>query len=140
LITDKQERKPGMTVARQHITDAELSVLKTLWDTGPTTARAIADSIYPQSGESEIGAVHSLLKRLEGKRLVRRDRSSHVHLFSAAVSREAVAGQELEAMAAKLSDGSLAPLITHLVENRRLTKSEIEELRALLEKHSQLER
>jgi predicted transcriptional regulator len=79
--------------------------------------------------------VHSLLKRLERKGLVRRDRSGHAHRFSAAVSREAVAGHELEATARKLSDGSLAPLIVHLVEKQRLTHKELDELRQLLERH-----
>ena len=120
----------------RRLPDAELAVLKVLWDEGPAAARRIAEAMYPQCGESEIGAVHSLLKRLERKRLVKRDRSGHVHQFSAAVSRTDFAGRELEATAAKLSDGSLAPLIMHLVENRRLTATEIEELRQLLERHS----
>jgi predicted transcriptional regulator len=125
-----------MSTNSQHVTDAELSVLKALWDGGPATARALAEAIYPRCSESEIGAVHSLLKRLERKRLVQRDRREHVHRFSAAVSREAVAGRELEAMARKLSEGSLAPLLTHLVENKRLTPAELDELRQLLDKHA----
>lgn len=125
-----------MSTNSQHVTDAELSVLKALWDSGPATARALAEAIYPRCSESEIGAVHSLLKRLERKRLVQRDRREHVHRFSAAVSREAVAGRELEAMARKLSEGSLAPLLTHLVENKRLTPAELDELRQLLDKHA----
>jgi BlaI family penicillinase repressor len=115
--------------------DAELAVLKVLWSGPAATVREIAEATYSQCGESEIGAVHSLLKRLERKGLVRRDRSGHAHQFSAAVSREAVAGHELEATARKLSDGSLAPLIVHLVENQRLTRKEIEQLRQLLDRH-----
>jgi predicted transcriptional regulator len=125
-----------MRFSQQHITEAELTVLNTLWDRGASTARTVAEAIYRRCGESEIGAVHSLLKRLESKRLVERDRSSHVHLFSAAVTRETVAGRELEAAAMKLSDGSLAPLVVHLVENRRFTSQEIEALRRLLNEYS----
>jgi BlaI family transcriptional regulator, penicillinase repressor len=113
----------------------ELAVLKELWSGQARTVRAIAEAMYGQCGESEIGAVHSLLKRLERKGLVRRDRSGQTHQFSAAVSRQDVAGRELEATAQKLSDGSLAPLIVHLVENRRLTRQELDELRLLLERH-----
>jgi BlaI family penicillinase repressor len=119
---------------KQPIPDAELAVLKALWDSGPNTARGLAQALYRQCGESEIGAVHSLLRRLESKRLVKRDRSGHVHQFAAAVSRETLAGRELEATARKLSDGSLAPLIVHLVENQRLSKAEIDELRQVLER------
>ncbi len=125
-----------MTFFKSQLPDSELAVLKVLWDDGPNTARSIAEAIYPQCGESEIGAVHSLLKRLERKRLVQRDRSGHVHLFTAAASRESVAGHELEATARKLSDGSLAPLVMRLVENRRLTPEELDELRKLLDQRS----
>lgn len=126
-----------MTIGKQRITDAELAVLRALWERGPLTARAIAESIYPQCGESEIGAVHSLLKRLEGKRLVQRDRRDRAHRFSAAVSQTEAAGSELEATARKLSGGSLAPLIMHLVENQRLTREEIDQLRRLLDEHGE---
>ena len=126
-----------MTLPPRRLPDAELAVLKILWESGPATARGIAEAMYPRCGESEIGAAHSLLRRLEQKRLVRRDRTGHVHQFSAAVSRAELAGRELEAAAEKLSDGSLAPLIVHLVENRRLTPGEIDELRELLDRHSQ---
>jgi predicted transcriptional regulator len=82
---------------------------------------------------SNIGTVQNLLQRLEAKCCVQRDRSAFAHRFSVIVTKAAVAGKQLELMADKLSDGSLAPFITHLVQNRRLTKKEKKDIRKMLE-------
>jgi BlaI family transcriptional regulator, penicillinase repressor len=120
----------------QTVTDAELAVLKILWQHGPLTAKAITAAIYPDGAESEFASVHSFLQRLERKHLVHRDRSSFVHSFSATVSQADVAGQELEALAARLGEGAIAPLIMQLVERKRLSKKDATEIRKLLDKYS----
>ena len=116
------------------ITDAELTVLRWLWQHGAATARAVAQDLYPECTASDLATVHSLLQRLEAKKLVTRDRSCHVHTFSAAASQSEVAGRELQALADKLASGSLSPFLTHLVEGAKLTKKELDELRSLLKK------
>jgi predicted transcriptional regulator len=118
------------------VTDAELAVLKVLWQRGPLSAKAITAAIYPDGAESEFASVHSFLQRLERKQLVQRDRTSFVHSFSASVSQAQVAGQEVEALAARLGAGGVAPLIMQLVEQKRVNKKEAMEIRKLLEKYS----
>ena len=124
-----------MTRKPQAVTDAELAVLKVLWQRGPLSAKAITEALYPDGAESEFASVHSFLQRLERKRLVRRDRSAFVHSFSAAVSQEDIAGQELDTLAARLGDDSIAPLIMQLVEQKRLSNQEAAEIRKLLDKY-----
>ena len=118
------------------VTDAELAVLKVLWERGPQAAKAITEVIYPHGAESEFAAVHSFLQRLERKRLVARDRSSFVHVFSARASQADVLGRELEMVADRLGTDSLAPLIMQLIDQRRLTKQEATEIRKLLDRYS----
>lgn len=125
-----------MTRRPQTVTDAELAVLKILWQRGPLTAKAITASIYPNGAESEFASVHSFLQRLERKGLVVRDRSSFVHSFSATVSQADVVGQELQTLAARLGERSIAPLIMQLVEQRRLSEKEAAEIRKLLDQYS----
>lgn len=123
-----------MAKKRRNITDAELAVLKVLWNEGTLTAKAITEVLYPECSESDFASVHSFLQRLERKGLVERDRSSFVHTFRAAVSRGDVAGQELAALADRLADGSMAPLLMHLVEGKQIGKKEANEIRKLLKK------
>jgi predicted transcriptional regulator len=55
-----------------------------------------------------------------------------VHHFSPAVSRDAYASGQLESLTAKLTGGSIAPLITHLIEHEKITPEEIQRLRRIL--------
>lgn len=117
------------------ITDAELDVVRYLWDHAAATAKEIAEGLYRESTTSDVGTVHSLLQRLESKNFVERDRSRHTHRFSATVSQEDLAGLQLKEIAERLTAGSFKPLLTHLVEDGRMSDEEIEELRNLLDQH-----
>ena len=121
-----------MRDTRQSVTQAELSILEFLWSAGSSTKREIVDALYPAQRDSDIATVQKLLQRLEAKGHVVRDRSKVAHVFSAAALKNEFVGRQLEAVADKLSGGSLAPLVMHLVEGRRLTKRERDKLRALL--------
>ena len=118
-----------------HVTDTELAVLQVLWQAGATTAREIAEMLYPECSASDMATVHSMLKRLELKKAVRRDRSTHPHGFAAIVTEAELAGHELDAMAKKLSGGSLAPLILHLLDAQRLSQTEVDEIRSMLKNY-----
>src|SRR5262245_57342324 len=99
----------------REVTEAELAVLRTLWELGPATIRQIADRLYPGGEASHYATVQKLLERLGQKGCVRRKRRRGAHVFDAAADRAEVIGRELQAMADKLCGGSLTPLLTHLV-------------------------
>ncbi len=115
------------------LANAELAVMDLLWQTDRLTAREIQDNLYAGAEKAQHGTVQKLLSRLEDKGFVSRDRSLAVHSFSARVSREEYACSQLESLAGRLTEGSLAPMITRMVEERKLSASEIERLRKILE-------
>jgi len=117
----------------QPLANAELAVMELLWQQDRQTARQIREQLYPGTSKAQHGTVQRLLQRLEDKGFVARDRTLPVHLFSAAIRREAYAGDQLESLAAKLTGGSLAPLITHLLEANKISPEEITRLRRLLD-------
>ena len=112
---------------------AELAVMELLWESERLTAREIREKLYPRSTRAQHGTVQKLLQRLEEKGLVARDRKLAVHLFSARLTREAYAGGQLESLAEDLTGGSLAPMLTHLLDHERLSDEEIARLRRLLD-------
>src|SRR3954451_9097930 len=108
----------------QDVTEAELAVLQELWDRGSATIRQLTDAIYPEGGASRYATVQKLLERLEAKGCVRRDRGPGVQVFAAAIGRSELIGRRLRAVAETLCDGSLTPLLTHLVQAERLSDQE----------------
>lgn len=106
--------------------------MECLWRGQRMTARDLREALYPQSTKAQHGTVQRLLQRLEGKGFLERDRSLSVHFFSPLISKEAYACAQLESLASKLTGGSLAPMITHMVEEKKISKSELQRLRDIL--------
>lgn len=111
-------------------------MIELLWKHGAMTARQVQNELYGESDRSQHGTVQRLLQRLEDKGFVARDREAGIHSFAARISREEYAAGQLESLAERLTGGSLAPLLTHLIENKRLDRHELRRLRQLLEKRS----
>jgi predicted transcriptional regulator len=120
-----------MTMAE--LANAELALMTLLWEQGRLTARQLQDQLYPGATRAQHGTVQKLLQRLEEKGFVDRDRALSTHLFSARIGRDAYAGGQLEALADRLTEGSLVPLLTQLVETKKLSAAEIRALRRILE-------
>ena len=120
-----------MTVPK--LANAELAVMERLWEEGSRTARHLREQLYPDAAISMHGTVQRLLQRLEGKGFIHRDRDRAAHLFTARIGREAYACGRLEALADQVTGGSLVPMISHLVEERKLSDADMERLRQLLE-------
>ena len=121
-----------MNRSRGDVTDAELDVLKALWDRGPSTIRQLTDCLYPAGATSEYATVQKLLERLEKKDCVRRESSGRVNVFSAIVARADLIARRLRDTADRLCEGSLTPLLTQLVSSGRLSPGELDELRRLV--------
>ena len=117
---------------RPPLANAELAVMELLWDDGKVTARQLRERLYTDQ-KNQHGTVQRLLQRLEEKGYVDRDDDLPVHLFSATIGRDEYATGQLELLAGRLTGGSLAPIVTRLVEQKRISRSEIERLRAILD-------
>jgi BlaI family penicillinase repressor len=117
---------------RAPLANAELAVMELLWDDGRVTARQIRERLYADQ-KNQHGTVQRLLQRLEEKGYVDRDDDLPVHLFTATISRDEYAATQLEALAGRLTGGSLAPMVTRLVEEKRISREEIDRLRRILD-------
>jgi len=118
---------------RPSLANAELAIMELLWDEGRLTARMIRERLYPGTTKAQHGTVQRLLQRLEDKGFVVRDKDLPVHFFAASIRREEYASSQLESLADRLTGGSLAPLVTHLVEQKRISRTEIDRLRQILD-------
>lgn len=126
-----------MARAPQDVTDTELAVLEVIWRRGSATVRNIAEELYGGCNSSQQATVQKLLERLERKQCVTRNRDNWPHTFVAMLERDGLIGRKLQQTADKLCEGSVQPLLMHLVKAGRLTAKDRRGLRELLD---QLER
>lgn len=118
------------------VSDTELAILEVLWELGQATIREIDGRLYERPTTATYATVQKLLERLEGKGCVARDRSGFAHVFRAKVDRTTLIDQRLQAVADRLCGGSLTPLITHLVEGKRLSARDRKALRKWIEEQA----
>ena len=119
--------------AAREITDTELSILNELWQRPSATVQELTEALYGNTPPALLATVRKLLDRMEAKGCVTRDRDRWPHHYMAAVKREDLAGNRLQAAADELFDGDLAPLLTHLVRSEKLSAKDRENLRKALD-------
>ena len=119
------------------VTDAELAVLRALWDQGCATIRKLTEILYPDDVPTQYSTVKRLLARLEAKGYVARDRTGAVHLFQAVVNRDQLVGRRLRALADSLCDGSISPLLTHLAKSETLNEEQQQSLVLLIQERGE---
>ncbi len=114
------------------VTDAELAILRVLWRDGPQPVRGIATALAKRGTPAQAATIQKLLERLEEKGWVERDRSGPVQMFLATADRDDLIGRRLQGIAEELCEGSLTPLLSHLVQNERLSSADRRALRDLI--------
>jgi predicted transcriptional regulator len=117
------------------IGEAELEVLKVLWEHGPGTVREINARVAPRGHQWAYTTVQTMLHRLQTKGCVRSGRAGvgAAHVFEAAVSRDRLLSQRLRDLADQLCDGTASPLLLALVEGQQLSPEDIRHFRRLLD-------
>jgi predicted transcriptional regulator len=116
------------------ISEAELAVLKVLWDRSPATVRDVGSDLEVR-GERRRAytTVQTLLQRLEAKGYVVCDKSAAVNVYRAAVTRDELLGRRLRELAQDLCEGTASPLLMALVEGGRLSRDDLRRCRELLD-------
>lgn len=115
------------------VTEAELAVLRVLWDQGASSVRQIVEQLRDGRQAVQTATVQKLLERLEAKGWVGRDRSGEVQRFFAAAGRDDLIGRRLQGIAEELCEGSLTPLLSHLVKREKLSAADKQALRDLID-------
>jgi len=119
-------------VKLERVTDGELSILQVIWDRGEATSRQITDELFEEVTDSKMASVQKLIERLEAKGCVLRDRTQRAHRFRPLVTHEQFLQSRLQALADRLCDGELAPLVTTLLQSKGLPRKEREQLHQLV--------
>jgi predicted transcriptional regulator len=122
-------------MAEKHfeLADAELEVLKVLWNTGPSTVRDVLDTLHRRGRRLAYTTVQTLLTRLEQKGFAVSDKSDSAFVYRAKITRNRVTKARLKTLVTQLYDGAAGPLVLQLIRDEQFTPDEIEQLQQLID-------
>jgi predicted transcriptional regulator len=123
-----------MSDRRHDLGESELEVLKTLWDSGPLTVRAVMNELHKRGRRVAYTTVLTFLTRLEQKGCVASDKSGQAYVYRPLITHSSVTQNRLKALLQQLYDGAAGPLVLQLVRSQELTRDEIEELQLLIDR------
>lgn len=122
-----------MGIRDYELGEAELQVLRALWDHGPATVREVLEHLHKQGRKVAYTTVLTFLTRLEQKGFVKSDKSDVAYVYRAAVSRNQVTRSRLKTVLDELFDGEAAPLVLQLMKTEKFSPEEIAELQKLVD-------
>lgn len=121
-----------MKTLRRKPTDAELAILRVLWDRGPSTVREVAEALGRQTGYT---TVLKLMQIMTEKKLLLRDESERTHVYRPAYSEDQTQQHLVSDLISRAFDGSAAKLVLQALASGKASPEELEEIRKLLESH-----
>ncbi len=122
-----------MGIRDYELGEAELQVLRALWDHGPATVREVLAHLHKGGRRVAYTTVLTFLSRLEQKGFVKSDKSDLAYVYRAAVSRNQVTRSRLRTVLDQLFDGEAAPLVLQLMKTEKFSSDEIAELQKLID-------
>ncbi len=114
--------------------EAELEVLKNLWDHGPATVREVLSHLHEHGRRVAYTTVQTLLTRLEQKGHATSNKSELAYVYRARLTRDRVTRSRLKTLVHQLYDGAAGPLVLQLIRTEQFTTKEIEELQRLIDR------
>ena len=115
-----------------HISDSEWDVMRVVWAESPLTAAQIIDRLSgckPWKPKT----VKTLISRLVQKNALGSHQASREYAYYPLVGQDECVREESRSFLKRIYGGSLKPMMAHFLEHEKLTKEDIQELKALLE-------
>jgi len=116
-------------------TDAELEILNVLWMIGPATVRQVYEAINNRRS-AQYSTILKFMQIMAEKRILIRDDSERAHVYKAAQSREATQQQLAGHLLERAFGGSAKDLVMRAVSATKASKSELAEIRRLLDDYA----
>ncbi len=112
-------------------TDAELEILRVLWERGEGTVREVREDLETRR-PTGYTTVLKQLQIMTEKGLVRRDASERAHVYRARLAREATETQLVGDLLDRAFGGSASRLVLRALASKPASAEELAEIRKLL--------
>jgi BlaI family penicillinase repressor len=115
-------------------TEAELEVLKVLWDRGPSTGREVLDVLVAQRKRAYT-SIMSVLNIMANKGQVIRKPHGRAFIYFAKRPREKTLGKMVSILLGRAFEGSAASLVSQLLDQSKPTPEELDKIRKVIEEY-----
>jgi BlaI family transcriptional regulator, penicillinase repressor len=113
------------------LTEQELEIMKVIWDRGEATVRDVVASLSEQR-QIAYTTVMTMMNILEQKGHLKKWQVDRAFVYKPAHAREQVIGSMVRDFVDRVFNGSAAPLLVHLVDDKKLTEKELNEIREIV--------
>ena len=114
-------------------TDAELAILRVLWQRGPSNVREVLDGVNAARPEPiAYTTVLRFLQIMTGKRLVVREDREPGHFYAPAIAEERTKKQMVGDLLERAFGGSVQELVVQALGARKVSAAELRDIRKLL--------
>ena len=113
-------------------TDAELAILRVLWESGPSTVRHVHDALS-EARETGYTTTLKLMQIMAEKGLVTRDESARTHVYTARVARDITQRQLVSDLMDRAFGGSATALVLQALSAHPTSNEELAEIKKLIE-------
>lgn len=118
---------------RPRPTDAELGILRVLWQRGPSTVREVQESLN-EVRPTGYTTVLKTLQIMTEKGLVRRDEQQRAHVYEARFAQHQTQRQIVGDLLNRVFDGSASNLLMHALATKKGTSAEeLSQIRDILD-------
>lgn len=118
---------------KTELSDGEWRLMKVLWSSGSMTITQLTGALKEGTGWSR-HTVISMLSRLETKGVVRYQSNGRAKVYSPVLRQEDAVQREASRFLNKVFDGRIGVMLNAMMDSRPLTREDLEELSAILEK------
>ncbi|MHC4167799.1 MAG: BlaI/MecI/CopY family transcriptional regulator [Planctomycetota bacterium] len=113
-------------------TDRELTILRILWDNGPSTVRQVNEAMNAD-GETGYTTTLKLMQIMTEKGLLLRDDSQFKHVFKPALSEEKAQNQLVGDLLERAFAGSAEKLVMRALSAKNISARELASIRKMLD-------
>ncbi|MFO0944273.1 MAG: BlaI/MecI/CopY family transcriptional regulator [Pirellulales bacterium] len=117
---------------RAALSKGEMEVARVLWEVGPAAVRQVHESLSKER-EMDFATVQTYLRRLEVKGYASSKLQGRTRIYSAKTKPQTVIRDTVNDLVDRLFGGNTLPLMKHLIEERGINQSDIDQLRRLID-------
>ena len=122
------------------ISETEWEIMRIIWAQHPITAADIVARLSAIDPSWHPKTARTLLARLVAKKALDYQEHGRAYVYEPRVTEEECVAEVTGSFLDRVFGGSLKPMLAHFIEQKQLTRAELNELRALLDQPGRAER